>query len=1145
MRTRQTVRSVAVVVLTAACHLETQAATITKANNADNLNLTSSWTGGVVPSTNDIAQWTSTVTGANSVLLGAALSLSGIKIASPGGAVTLGAGNTLTLGASGVDMSSATADLTVSSGLTLLANTRQVWNIASGRLLTLNTGTFTRGAGAVLNVQGAGSVAAATLANDATGIIGPWASFGTGTATKYATVSGGNIAGYTGISAASAADVTDTTGTTNYEVATVGAFGAGASFNTLRYTGAAGTITNAFQANGLLNVGSGALTLSGPLTIGASKELVVTVPPSGQLTLSGAVSNNAAGASGLTKAGSGQLTLQGPCAFTGTITVCEGSLQILNTTLNGGAFTNNIVVNSGGDLQYNGPANQTLSGPVAGGGSVTKWNGGQLSLDGNCTFAGPLYIGGGIVKIGATLGGGNYAGAITILSGNNLQFNSGSPQILSGTISGAGYIDKWNGGQLTLSGSNTYASTTYINSGIIKIGNASALGTTAGSTQIKRYNDGTRGELELNGFSVSEPLSFEDTGNTGSTLGYGGYLENNNTLTNAAVSGTVTLNKHGTFRGSGAITVNSVISGSSGLFKEGSGTVTLTNANTYGGATTLNGGTLSINADACLGPAPASATNGFLTFNGGTLATTASFALSDKRGIALTGAGTIDTATGIALDYSGSIAGAGSLYKAGAGTLTLYTTDAYGDTWIRNGTLKLSGINNMLPVTKTLDLDSSTGTARLELTGNSNSVSYVTASSAGAKIITDNSPTAGTLASTNQIALVSGTTVVDRVTVAQAAALNYSGLSVQNAVLILTNGAAWTGCGGIVGANGGNLGQVIINHATMTQNINGFYMCGFSSTATSSVSVVNGGLLRVYALFMPWGIGVGNPANSLMYGGPSRVDVSNATFALGAIYHQYNSNSVSSVCELTFDNATVTAHLTAAPSIDSNLTVRVRGGGVAFDLGAGTNLTVRSALTEDAGSTGGGLKKLGGGTLTLATVNAANTYSGGTTVSNGTLKLVFANLLPASDRLTVASGAVADGNGMSQTVAALAGGGWVSNGAWTVTSEVIPGGTNMIDTLTVVGTPALSGMFRVDVATDGSCDRLAVVGNLDVSGLTLQVADTTGLNRAKTYTIATYTGTLTGLFISDNLPLPWLVRYDTAAKRVYLSYKAGTVLNLL
>ena len=47
------------------------AADITKANNTTALNSGSSWVGGAAPTSADVGVWNATVTGANSVLLGA------------------------------------------------------------------------------------------------------------------------------------------------------------------------------------------------------------------------------------------------------------------------------------------------------------------------------------------------------------------------------------------------------------------------------------------------------------------------------------------------------------------------------------------------------------------------------------------------------------------------------------------------------------------------------------------------------------------------------------------------------------------------------------------------------------------------------------------------------------------------------------------------------------------------------------------------------------------------------------------------------------------------------------------------------------------------------------------------------------------
>jgi len=298
-------------------------AVIVKANNTSALNLTTSWTNSVVPGFADVATWTNTVTGANSDLLGADLSWLGIRIFNPGGLVTIGAGNTLTLGKSGIDMSAATADLTINSGLTLGVG-GQTWNVATGRTLTLNPSTFTRTGDATLNIQGAGTVATTTIAN-VNGIVGPWASFGTGVSTKYATANGTAIVGLTGTAAATGANVTSTAGTVNYDVAaTSGTFGAGASVNTLRIAGTTGTIAGDLTANGMmltLSALTNVATLSGNITIGSTRELVVTGGQGG-LTMSGIIRDNGAGASKVVITGTyGNIIFSGNNTFSGGLTI--------------------------------------------------------------------------------------------------------------------------------------------------------------------------------------------------------------------------------------------------------------------------------------------------------------------------------------------------------------------------------------------------------------------------------------------------------------------------------------------------------------------------------------------------------------------------------------------------------------------------------------------------------------------------------------------------------------------------------------------------------------------------------------------------------------------------------------------------------
>jgi autotransporter-associated beta strand protein len=79
----------------------------------------------------------------------------------------------------------------------------------------------------------------------------------------------------------------------------------------------------------------------------------------------------------------------------------------------------------------------------------------------------------------------------------------------------------------------------------------------------------------------------------------------------------------------------------------------------------------------------------------------------------------------------------------------------------------------------------------------------------------------------------------------------------------------------------------------------------------------------------------------------------------------------------------------------------------------------------------GGLTKVGSGTLIL---NAANTYTGPTTINAGTLQTGIANALSTATAVTVASGASFNLNSFNQSIGSLAGGGNVVLGAAILTT---------------------------------------------------------------------------------------------------------------
>src|SRR5262249_42105403 len=119
---------------------------------------------------------------------------------------------------------------------------------------------------------------------------------------------------------------------------------------------------------------------------------------------------------------------------------------------------------------------------------------------------------------------------------------------------------------------------------------------------------------------------------------------------------------------------------------------------------TINQGTLQISDDGQLGTA-----TGGLTFNGGRVQFLSSFNLAATRPITLNApGGTIDT-HGNATPVAQVISGAGSLTKAGVGTLTLTGANTYsGGTAINGGALQVSNDTNLGAATGPLSFNGGT-----------------------------------------------------------------------------------------------------------------------------------------------------------------------------------------------------------------------------------------------------------------------------------------------------------------------------------------------------------------------------------------------------------------------------------------------------
>ena len=181
----------------------------------------------------------------------------------------------------------------------------------------------------------------------------------------------------------------------------------------------------------------------------------------------------------------------------------------------------------------------------------------NITIGSATSINGPIEVYGGTISLSGSLtttntSTGNIVVSCTSISGNgNISIADGRTATLSivnsaeynGVISGTGSNFIKNGaGNLTLTGANSYAGTTTINQGNIQIGNG-----------------GTTGAI--------------GTGN----------ITNNTSLI---------------YNRSNDYTIPGIISGSGSLTKQGSGTLTLTQNNTYSGSNTISAGVLVLQNDA-------------------------------------------------------------------------------------------------------------------------------------------------------------------------------------------------------------------------------------------------------------------------------------------------------------------------------------------------------------------------------------------------------------------------------------------------------------------------------------------------------------------------------------------------------------------
>lgn len=400
-------------------------------------------------------------------------------------------------------------------------------------------------------------------------IIGAWATTGTGTSfqTDYAIYDASfrilpaNIA----VSAESAWTTTTSTYTLGAGTTLTGT----RSFDSLRYIGATGTLAlagNHLETFGILNGGTGTLIISSTSGVvrqlgTAAANLYVTTGSS-DLTISAPIQNNA-GALKLVKSGASMLTLSGPNTFSGGAALNAGTLRLGSATALGtGPLT--IV---GGSLDSSVP-------------NLVNTGNNLVTINGDFTFAGTqnLTLGTGAISLGTLPG---TTRTITTNGSASLTLGGG---ISNGTT--ATSITKAGSGTLILSGDNFSLGGVTLKAGTLSLASSNALAyntllTINGGTLESRITGLSVSSMTVNGdftFTGSQPLSIGVLGAGSISLG-----------PTPGATRTITTD------GSNSLTLSGGISNgttANSLTKAGSGTLILSGAGSYTGATTVSAGKL-------------------------------------------------------------------------------------------------------------------------------------------------------------------------------------------------------------------------------------------------------------------------------------------------------------------------------------------------------------------------------------------------------------------------------------------------------------------------------------------------------------------------------------------------------------------------
>jgi fibronectin-binding autotransporter adhesin len=712
------------------------------------------------------------------------------------------------------------------------------------------------------------------------------------------------------------------------------------------------------------------------------------------------LANNRAqgGFGGATAANDNAMAGGGGAGFGGALFVAAGA----NVTVTNGSFTNNQANGGAGGNSITNPTTSTGAGGGGMGGNGGGMGGGGLGIGANGGSLGSSPIGSPGIALSLASGGagaGNYAGSGA----------GGASGGASGGGGGAGADNTSSGGGGGIGGSAAV---------LFGGGGAGGFGGGGGSSANNQLVIATAEPGGGGGFGGGGGAGFNANGGAGGFGGGGGAVAAGSATNSPPAAGA------GGFGGGSAGSYGASVGGGGAgmggaIFVQSGGSLTVT------GTLTFNGNSVTGGTGATAGSAFGSGI--FLQGSNGTLG----FAPGEGQ----TQFVSDDIADQSGVGGTGSNAGSYTLNKSGAGTLVLTGANAYsGGTTVTTGTLQV-GIGG-------------------------------TSGTLGPGNITDNGALVFNRSDSVSVSgIITGTGTV---TQAGSGTLTLTGDNTFSGGAIVAAGTLQVGAGGTSGALGtGNVtnnaalvfnrsdnltvGGAIVGSGSLTQASNGRLSLTGANTYSGGTTVA-AGTLQIGTGGTSGALGTGNVTNNaaLVFNRSDNLTVGGAISGSGSLT-QAGNGTLSLTGANTYSGGTTVAGGLINFSSNSSLGtagISLDGGGLQWAPGNTTDISSRLAALGANGGTfdtngnnvsfatglsgAGGLVKQGAGTLTLT---AASSYSGGTTVNGGMLKLAGGSgqgLLAAGSSLTINGGTLYL-SASNQTVGALSG----TGGTVTLDSSVL------------------------------------------------------------------------------------------------------------